>query len=95
MVSSISILEIVLTWSIVFGLFGMYVAAQVRRKIAEGLILGVLFGPLGVIIVALLPADETIDVEASIAHKTDEDREDEEDAKVRESLRNLTGKSIQ
>ena len=37
------------------ALLGAYVAAQKHRPTGEGLTLGFLFGPLGVLIVALLP----------------------------------------
>lgn len=40
---------------VLFGGFGMYVALQCRRTPLEGFLLGGLFGPIGVIIVALLP----------------------------------------
>lgn len=51
------VLFFVILWCI-FGLFGAYVAAQKNRAGMEGLILGFLFGPLGVLIVALLPTRE-------------------------------------
>jgi hypothetical protein len=38
-----------------FGVAGYYVAGQKRRSTAEGFWMGVLFGPLGVLIEALLP----------------------------------------
>lgn len=40
------------------ALLGVFVAVQKRRSPAEGLILGVLFGPLGVLVEALLPSPE-------------------------------------
>jgi hypothetical protein len=39
-----------------FGLLGAYVADQKGRGKTEGFWLGLLFGPLGVLVVALLPA---------------------------------------
>lgn len=42
----------------VFGGFGAWISAQKRRGAAEGLILGLLFGPLGVLVAALLPQGE-------------------------------------
>ena len=38
-----------------FGGLGAFVAVQKRRDAAEGLIMGALFGPLGVLVEALLP----------------------------------------
>jgi len=55
--NSVLILAFVILWCI-FGLFGAYVAAQKNRAGMGGLILGFLFGPLGVLIEALLPTKE-------------------------------------
>lgn len=44
-------------WAIFAGL-GYYVAGQRGRPEVEGVVLGFLFGPLGVLIVLLLPAGE-------------------------------------
>ncbi len=49
---------ILITWigfGLIFGAFGAWVAAQRGRGGGEGLILGFLFGPLGVLVEALLP----------------------------------------
>ncbi len=40
---------------IVFGFFGAWVASQKHRGICEGFTLGLVFGPLGVIVEAVLP----------------------------------------
>ena len=40
---------------VVFGALGKYIASQSGRSEFEGLVLGVLFGPLGCLIEALLP----------------------------------------
>lgn len=40
---------------VVFGMLGRHVAVQKHRGVAEGFWLGGLFGPLGVLVVALLP----------------------------------------
>ena len=40
------------------GLLGAWVATQRRRSAGEGFLLGVLFGPLGVIVECLLPMPE-------------------------------------
>lgn len=40
---------------LVFGLLGRWVADQCGRRGSEGFVLGFLFGPVGVIIEALLP----------------------------------------
>ncbi len=41
--------------AVVFGFLGMWIALQKRREQQEGFILGLLFGPLGVLIEAVLP----------------------------------------
>jgi len=41
--------------AVVFAVLGAYIAAQKNRDQGEGLLLGCLFGPLGVLIEALLP----------------------------------------
>ena len=41
---------------IVMSAFGLWIAIQKRRSPAEGCILGLLFGPLGVLVEALLPS---------------------------------------
>ena len=40
---------------VVFAMLGAYVASQCGRSVGEGVLLGALIGPVGVIIVALLP----------------------------------------
>ena len=45
----------VLVQLFVFGYFGFWVAGQCGRNPLEGYILGALFGPIGVIVEALLP----------------------------------------
>lgn len=40
---------------VVFGILGCWIASQKRRDQTEGFILGLLFGPIGVIIEAVLP----------------------------------------
>jgi hypothetical protein len=49
---------LLMVWA-AFGGLGYYVAAQKGRPEAEGLLLGFLFGPLGVLLVALLPSKST------------------------------------
>ena len=39
----------------VFGLLGCYISGQKNRPVFEGLAMGFLFGPLGVLVAALLP----------------------------------------
>jgi hypothetical protein len=46
---------LVIAWCVIFGWVGSYVARQCGRKAVEGLVFGFALGPLGVIIVALLP----------------------------------------
>lgn len=43
--------------AVLMGLLGAWVASQKGRPAAEGLLLGAVFGPLGVIIEALLPGN--------------------------------------
>jgi hypothetical protein len=40
-----------------FACLGVYVASQCGRGSGEGFLLGLLFGPVGVIVAALLPRD--------------------------------------
>jgi hypothetical protein len=42
----------------IFGAFGAWIAVQKRREPVEGLVLGALFGPLGCLVEAVLPAKE-------------------------------------
>jgi hypothetical protein len=49
------LLAIVIPLWIVMGFLGAFVAAQKRRAVAEGFMMGLLFGPLGVLVEALLP----------------------------------------
>jgi hypothetical protein len=42
-------------WVVLFGWLGAWVASQCGRSPGEGFKLGVVFGPLGAIIEALLP----------------------------------------
>ena len=46
---------LLIVWA-AFGALGYYIATQKGRPQAEGLLLGFLFGPLGVLLVALLPS---------------------------------------
>ena len=48
-------LILVIVLAAVFGALGAFVAVQKRRDVAEGLIMGFSFGPLGVLVEALLP----------------------------------------
>jgi hypothetical protein len=41
--------------AVLFACLGIYVAEQCGRKSSEGFLLGLMFGPLGVVIVGLLP----------------------------------------
>jgi uncharacterized membrane protein YeaQ/YmgE (transglycosylase-associated protein family) len=49
------LLLIALLVAIVFGLLGGYIAGQKGREPVEGVLLGFLFGPIGAVVVALLP----------------------------------------
>jgi len=48
-------LVLIVVLALVFAGFGAFVAVQKRREASEGFILGMLFGPLGVLVEALLP----------------------------------------
>jgi hypothetical protein len=48
---------VIATWCACAGL-GAWVAGEKRRPAAQGVILGFLFGPIGVLILALLPNGE-------------------------------------
>lgn len=84
----ITIFLIVSAWLIVFGAFGGYVSIQVGREPAEGLILGALFGPLGVIVAALLPADPMLPSDDT--NRTFVDPRDAEDDACRDAIDRLT-----
>jgi uncharacterized membrane protein YsdA (DUF1294 family) len=43
--------------AVLFACLGVYVASQCGRSSGEGFLLGLLFGPVGVIVAALLPRD--------------------------------------
>jgi|GEM_PF-5121152 len=45
--------------AVMMAMLGAWIAAQKRRDTSEGVILGLLFGPLGVLIEALLPNGAT------------------------------------
>lgn len=50
-----------LLWGVVglgCGLLGVFVATEKRRSQSEGFLLGFLFGPIGAVIVALLPTGD-------------------------------------
>jgi hypothetical protein len=55
---ALTVAGIVVAASAAFAGLGYYVADQKGRSPAEGLLLGLLFGPLGCLIEALLPAQE-------------------------------------
>ena len=46
----------IFAYVVVFAVFGAWVAIQCRRSEMEGFLLGALFGPIGVIVEALLPS---------------------------------------
>jgi hypothetical protein len=45
----------VAAWFLVFGGFGAWVSSQKGRGQGEGAVLGFLFGPLGILVAALMP----------------------------------------
>lgn len=49
---------LILVSALLFGGLGLYIASQKHRSLAEGWILGAMFGPVGCIIAALLPAKQ-------------------------------------
>lgn len=56
-------LVLLVVWFGGFAALGRWVAMNKRRRGAEGLTLGLLFGPLGVIVEALLPTNPERDDE--------------------------------
>lgn len=57
-IASHGIRDMLIIWSVTIAacaLLGLFVSGQKQRPPMEGLILGVLFGPFGVLIAALLP----------------------------------------
>lgn len=52
-------------WSALFGYAGRYISVAKGRKPKEGVALGILFGPPGLIVAAVLPT-----VTAAVPHKT-------------------------
>lgn len=79
-------------WLVAFGALGGYVSVQVDRDAAEGLILGVLFGPLGVIVAALLPPDKHEDENPVVSISVDPEQAENECC--REALADLVGQRI-
>ena len=55
----VKVLAAVGVYAALFGFLGHYVAERCRGNTTEGMILGAVFGPLGVILVALMPNDRT------------------------------------
>lgn len=49
-------LIVIAIWMLLFGGLGAYVASAKRREVWEGMVLGGLFGILGVVVEALLPS---------------------------------------
>lgn len=87
----VTISVILCAWVVAFGALGGYVSVQVDRDPAEGLILGVLFGPLGVLVAALLPAQSY-----SVQHASDKtplNRAEKEDMACREALAECFGET--
>jgi hypothetical protein len=68
------ILGLVVASAVVFGSLGIYVAAQKGRSPGEGFVLGAIFGPLGCLIVALLPASARAPTSSAGAQSLDIDR---------------------
>jgi hypothetical protein len=58
--------------AVVFACLGAYVASQCGRWVVEGVSLGFLFGPLGVLVVAVLPRGRRSNTDP--AHRTTDDR---------------------
>jgi alpha/beta superfamily hydrolase len=52
-----------LAWLIAFGFLGRYVSQQCGRSTTEGIFLGCIFGPLGAILVAIMPRPTESDSE--------------------------------
>jgi hypothetical protein len=56
-----------LVWFVWFGGLGVYVASQCGRSQLEGVVLGFLMGPLGVLAIASLPRGEPKPVDSQFA----------------------------
>jgi hypothetical protein len=52
------VLGIAFICGLIFGFLGRWIAGEKHREPSEGFLLGFLFGPLGVLIEALLPTKE-------------------------------------
>jgi hypothetical protein len=48
-------MAVIISWLVVWPALGRWVALEKNRSFREGVILGLLFGPFGVIVEALLP----------------------------------------
>lgn len=49
------LLLICLGWILIWGGFGAYVAVQKGRSETEGMVFGAILGPIGLLIIAMLP----------------------------------------
>jgi hypothetical protein len=47
-----------LAWILGWAALGLYIAAEKNRDLVEGGLIGGLFGPIGVLVVAMLPAKQ-------------------------------------
>ena len=56
-------------WVIVWGGFGVYVATQKGRSAGEGIVFGIVLGPIGLLIVACLPVQDKSDPSSWVAPK--------------------------
>ncbi len=82
-------MELIVAWvvmAVVFGGLGAWVAGQKNRNVGEGLILGGVFGPVGVIVEALLP---TIQRPQSRMERIENERRFEIDRQAREAARRM------
>ncbi len=62
---------LLLVWAS-FGGLGFWIASQKRRPEAEGLVLGLIFGPLGCLIEGLMPTKSQEEADADFARRKDE-----------------------
>ena len=53
------VIWIAIVWCVAFGGLGHYVATQKRRESSEGILFGLVGGPFGVMLLAMLPTKDS------------------------------------
>jgi hypothetical protein len=69
------LIPVVVVVALVFGILGSWIAGQKRKDGGEGFILGLIFGPIGVIIEAVLPTPAQTPPSAPAAELTNEEQD--------------------